>query len=49
MLDDVFVCSLFLSSTAVIFAVVHGIGFIPSTNLPNLDCLSLAQKHTLDS
>lgn len=49
MQDTVFMCSLCLSSTAVIFAAVHTIDLIPRINFPNLDYLSSAQKHTLNS
>lgn len=49
MQDTVFMCSLCLSSTAVIVAAVHAIDLIPSVNLPNLDYLCSAQKHTLNS
>lgn len=49
MQDTVFMCPLSLSSTAVCFAAVHAIDLIPSVNFPNLDYLSSAQKHTLNS
>lgn len=49
MQDTVFMCPLSLSSTAVFFAAVHAIHLIPSVNFPNLDYLSSAQKHTLNS
>lgn len=42
MQDTVFMCSLCLSSTAVIFAAVHDIDLIPSVTFPNLDYLSSA-------
>lgn len=49
MQDTVFMCPLSLSSTAVFVAAVHAIHLIPSVNFPNLDYLSSAQKHTLNS
>lgn len=49
MQDTVFMCSLCLFSTSVIVAAVHAIDLILSVNFPNLDYLSSAQKHTLNS
>lgn len=45
MKDGVFMCSPHLSSTAVMFAVVHVIDLILSINFPNVDYLNLKIKN----